>query len=272
MADRPVLPNPNANPFLEDDEALFNAAEITDEQDEFLNFLEQYWFEFGLIPTSERAKEMGVPDHYYDFFKSANFRAACRERGISLRGLEIIGRGTHAEWKRYMLSEQQLTVANVLLDLTDTRSAKKKLADLGIPTQTYQSWLRDPGFQNYIRARAENALGDNQHEAHLALIDRVRSGDMGAIKYYNELTGRYVPASQGGNAMDAMMIVMRVLEIIQQRVQNPELQSVIATDLMKLAEPGALPSGPTNQVVQKQVHVITSAPEPVKNEVVVDDL
>lgn len=242
---------------LFDDDYVFNAAEVTQEQDEFLNFLEQYWFEFGLVPSRERAKEMGVPDNYYDYFKSANFRAACRERGISLRGLEIVGNGTAAEWKRYMLTEEQLTAANILLDLTDTRSAKKKLADLGIPTQKYQTWLRDPGFQNYIRARAENALGDNQHEAHLALIDRVRSGDMGAIKYYNEITGRYVPASQGGNALDAMMIVMRVLEIIQMRISDTKLQEVIATDLLKLAEPSAvaitsLPAAPT-PVVQ-QVH------------------
>lgn len=217
---------------------------ITDDQFEFLNFLEQYWFEYGLIPTADRAVELGIPKPLYESsFKSKLFREQCRDRGISLKGLEVLGNGTKAEWQNYMLSEEQLTVANVLMDTTDSRSAKKKLQDLGISTARYQSFLRDPGFQNYIRARAENALGDNQHEAHLALIDRVRSGDMSAIKYFNELTGRFVPARDTANGMDVTLILIRVLEIIQRYVQDSALQEVIAQEFLQLAEPAKVVAG-----------------------------
>ena len=222
---------------------------ITDEQYEFLNFLEQYWFEYGLIPTGNRAEELGIPkDLYTGSFRSQDFRDSCRDRGISLKGLEVIGDGTKAEWKNYMLTEEQLTVANTMLDRTDSRSAKKKLQDLGISTAVYQSYLRDPGFQNYIRTRAENALGDNQHEAHLALIDRVQSGDMSAIKYFNELTGRYVPSS-GDKDVNVTLILMRVLEIIQRHVKDLPTQEIIATEFLQLSEP-----------VQSQVVSITSLP------------
>jgi hypothetical protein len=214
---------------------------LTDQQEEFLNFLEQYWFEYGLIPSSDRAKDLGIPsDLYNNSFKSAEFRKNCLDRGISLRGLPVVGDGTKAEWQKYMLTEEQLTVANVLLDITDSRSAKKKLQDLGISTATYQAYLRDPGFQNYIRARSENALSDNQHEAHLALIDRVRSGDMSAIKYYNELTGRYVQQRDAGGALDITMVLIRTLEIIQRYVADAAIQEAIAQEFLKLSEPGSL--------------------------------
>lgn len=210
---------------------------LTDEQYEFLNFLEQYWFEYGLIPTAERAKDLGIPEALYtSAFKSALFRSSCRDRGISLRGLEVVGNGTEAEWKKYMLTEQQLTIANIMLDISDSRSHKKKLADAGISTALYQSWLRDPAYQNYIRARAENALSDNQHEAHLALVDRVRSGDMTAIKYFNEITGRYVPAS-GDKEVNVSLILMRVLEIIQRHVRDTSLQETIAQEFLQLSDP-----------------------------------
>lgn len=229
---------------------------LSDAQEEFLNFLEQYWFEYGLIPTGDRAVELGIPkDLYESSFKSAEFRKDCLERGISLKGLPAVGNGTKAEWQNYMLTEEQLTVANVLLDMTDTRSAKKKLQDLGVSTAKYQAFLKDPGFQNYIRARAENALGDNQHEAHLALIDRVRSGDMGAIKYFNELTGRYVPA-RGDEAMNVTMVLIRVLEIIQRFVSDAKVQEAIAQEFLKLSEPGAFApistevTKPTMKVIQ----------------------
>jgi hypothetical protein len=234
---------------------------LSEAQEEFLNFLEQYWFEYGLIPTAERAKELGIPAELYDSFKSAEFRKDCLDRGISLRGLHVVGQGTKAEWQNYMLTEEQLTIANVLLDLTDTRSAKKKLQDLGISTATYQAYLRDPGFQNYIRARSENALNDNQHEAHLALIDRVRSGDMSAIKYYNELTGRYVQARDSGGALDVTMVLIRVLEIIQRFVGDAKVQEAIAQEFLKLSEPGALApvGGPVNPRPQTRVIEATVA-------------
>jgi hypothetical protein len=214
---------------------------LSDQQEEFLNFLEQYWFEYGLIPTADRAVELGIPtDLYTESFKSAEFRKDCLDRGISLRGLPVVGQGTKAEWQNYMLTEEQLTIANVLMDITDSRSAKKKLQDMGISTAKYQAHLKDPGFQNYIRARSENALGDNQHEAHLALIDRVRSGDIGAIKYFNELTGRYVQARDSANGLDVTMILIRTLEIIQRFVTDAAVQEAIAQEFLKLSEPGAL--------------------------------
>jgi hypothetical protein len=229
---------------------------LTDEQYEFLNFLEQYWFEYGLIPTGERAKELGIPEALYsESFKSALFRSSCRDRGISLRGLEVLGNGTEAEWKRYMLTEQQLTIANIMLDISDSRSHKKKLQDANISTALYQSWLRDPAYQNYIRARAENTLSDNQHEAHLALVDRVRSGDMTAIKYFNEITGRYVPSS-GDKEVNVSLILMRVLEIIQRHVRDSSLQEVIAQEFLQLSEP------------VKSVRVETSTTPAITSEVV----
>lgn len=234
-------------------EAQQEQVPLTDEQYEFLNFLEQYWFEYGLIPSQARAKELGIPESLFvDSFKSATFRASCRDRGISLRGLEVVGNGTEAEWKRYMLTEQQLTIANIMLDFTDTRSQKKKLQDAGIPTALYQSWLRDPAYQNYIRARAENTLTDNQHEAHLALVDRVRSGDMGAIKYFNEITGRYVPSS-GDKEVNVTLIIMRVLEIIQRHVQDAHTQEIIAQEFLQLSEPVRNAPPIESKVVESEV-------------------
>ncbi len=72
-----------------------------------------------------------------------------------------------------------------------------------------------------------------QHEAHLALVDRVRSGDVSAIKYFNELTGRYLP--QRSNNVDVGLVLMRVVEILQKHISDPELQEVIGQDLMQLA-------------------------------------
>lgn len=208
------------------------------EEEEFLNFLEQYWYTYGAVPTKARAEELGIPVALWQSsFSNSEFRKQCLERGISLRGLELdLDLPPEPIWRQQMLTEEQLTVANVLLDLTDNRSAKKKLQDLGISTAKYESFKKDPTYQAYVQSRAESLLGENQHEAHIALVDRVRSGDMSAIKYYNEITGRYVP-SRGESNINVTLILMQMLEIIQRHVRDLGTQELIAQEFLALSEP-----------------------------------
>ncbi len=232
---------------------------LSDDEYEFLQFLEQYWFEYNLIPSADRAVELGIPTPLYtNCFKSSEFRKECLERGISLKGLASVGDGTKAEWQNYMLTEEQIMVANTLLDQVDSRSEKKKLADMGVSTAKYQGFLKDPGYQNYIRARAENALGEHQHVAHYALIDRVKAGDISAIKYFNELTGRYVQASDS-KGLDVTMVLMRVLEIIQRHVRDSALQEVIAQEFLSLSDPTA-PKIITATLVPQTANAAVPAP------------
>lgn len=199
-------------------------AMLTNKDHDLLNYMEQVWLTDGYLPTEEKCVQVGVTtkSHYKKCMESTDFRHALIARGIS------IGSNEHG-----VLTEEQLVVANAMLDLRDNRSQSKKLKELNVPTQKWEAWLRDPAFQSYLRTRAENLLGDNSHEAHLALVDRVRSGDVSAIKYYNEITGRYVPGLK--DTVDAQAIIMRILEIIQMRVKDTELQALIADDLLALA-------------------------------------
>jgi hypothetical protein len=204
-------------------------------ENDFLNFLEQFWYEHGSLPSKDYCNEiLGEYDtnSLWKCFSRADFRDALLSRGVSLRGTDFASSGLAAKGR--VLTEMQLAVANTMLDLRDNRSAKKKLQDLGISTQQYEGWLRDPAYQQYITQRAENALGDNQHEAHLALVGRVRSGDVSAIKYFNEITGRYVPNRVSN--LDISVVLMRVVESVQKHVTDPAIQEAIAQDLMALAQ------------------------------------
>lgn len=223
-------------------------------QTSLLNFIEQEFLLHGVCPSEEVcvATKIITQVQYRAAFKSPSFRAALEERGIPLYNLG------DSESGKYVLSPEQLVVANVMLDLRDNRSQKKKLADLGVPTNRYEAWLRDPAFQHYIRTRSENILGDNLHESHLALVDRVRSGDINAIKYFNEITGRYVPASNG--QVDITAVLMRVLEIIQKYVIDSDVQSLMAEELLEIANTVGVRTG---AVQPRPMRVIEAASSPV---------
>jgi hypothetical protein len=195
---------------------------LTSSDKALLAFFEQSWLLHGSLPTREVCVKAGFGGSLFDkALKNESFKDALQRRGITLGSTSL-------------LTPEQLSVANIMLDIRDNRSQRKKLQECNVTTAKWEGWLRDPAFQQYIRSRAEAMLGDNLHESHLALLDRVRSGDISAIKYFNEITGRYVPS--GNEKVDVNGVLMKVLEIIQRHVKEPEALNNIAADFLLLAD------------------------------------
>lgn len=214
------------------------SSELTEFEVQLLTFLDQQYHLTGTLLTAEKAyEEYGIPVKDFErAFNNPTFRDSLSERGVVFERLTAYE--DNAKWIGKSLTPIQLLAANALLDLTDTRTNKKKLQDLGISTTKYNAWLKDPVFKDYLAARAKQLIGDNEHEVDLALLDRVRAGDMKAISYYNEFTGRYTPASSrqsssAGN-IDIQAILVRVIEIINEEVNNPEEILAISTRLRSL--------------------------------------
>lgn len=201
---------------------------------EIVNFVEQTYLLNRHVPSAEVvAEKLGFSKALVKgFMANDSFRKACEARGIRISGLA-------GSTPNGVLTEQQLAVANTLLDFADNRSQKKKLADLGVSSQTYQGWLRDPGYQAYVTQRAENLLPDITSEAHLALVDNVRRGDIQSIKLYYEMTGRWSSKTVG--ELNVEFLLMKILEVIQKHVTDPATLEAIGGELSMLAPvaPGA---------------------------------
>jgi hypothetical protein len=225
------------------------AKPLNPKEYELLAYLEQEYLLHGAVPTKDSTLLAGVAtSQLYDkSLKSASFRHAMLNRGITLRGLDGNAGGG-------ILTEEQLVAANTMLDLTDNRSRKKKLMDLSVSSAKWEGWLRDPVFQSYIRTRAENILGDNIHESHLALVDRVKTGDINAIKYFNEITGRYVP--NASDKADVNAVLMMVLEVIQRHVRDPASLSAIGDELVAIGkQSNPSPSRPVGMARRNLVEI-----------------
>lgn len=256
----------NATVAPTNEHTLANAAKTKGLKPEEQEFVTLIHYEFGLtgkIEVSRIAGEYGYSkEEFSNLFKREAVQRALTERGIPRRLLQINEEGSPVgnQAKQAKLTPVQLIVANTMLDLADTRSTKKKLQDLGCTTATYQMWLRDEHFSSYLRERAESLVGDIQHEAMLALVDRVSSGDLKAIQYYHELTGRYVQQSssnQSSSSHDLQSMIVRIIEIIIDEVDDPQTALRISDRLKGLVTgaqvAGILPSIETPEVVTREV-------------------
>jgi hypothetical protein len=198
---------------------------------QIITFLDQQYQLTGQLLTADRAlRDFGIPvGEFTKTMENPLTRKALEERGV------IFERFMDDSWVSKSLTPIQLLVANCMLDLTDTRSQKKKLQDLNTSTITYNAWLKDPVFKNYIHQRAEQMIGDNKHEVDTALLDRIRAGDLKAISYYNEMTGRFVSASKTQSAnIDIQSIIVKIIEIVDECVTSQQDKLAVSVKLKQL--------------------------------------
>lgn len=190
---------------------------------EVLNFVEQEYMLSRFVPSTEVISErLGISaGTIKKLWDRADFKAGLTARGIDLTRSNGI------------LSAEQLACANTLLDFADTRSDKKKLQDLGIASQTYQGWLKDPGFSHYMMQRTEALFGDLMPDAHRALADNVRRGDLGSIKLFYEMTGRWSSKTVG--ELNVEFLMMKILETLQRHISDPATLTAISDELLNLA-------------------------------------
>lgn len=208
------------------------SQKLTPKELQFCSYVDQIFRITGELPTFERCKNS------LGFVNRSEYDRMWNSRSVRtyLQGIGVdVERATN---NSDVLTPIQLLVINTLLDFNDPRPDHKKLKDLQVPTKTFSAWKRDPAFKAYLRKRVELIVGDDTDEIDRSLFERARDGDIQAIKYFNEVTGRYRPAVDGaGNRLaDVQFLILKVQEILLRNLQNqPELLRTIAAELEALA-------------------------------------
>lgn len=196
----------------------------------FLTFCEQFFALSTRLPTVDEAASRG---HDKKLVKKCIvmplFNKMLSQRGI--RPYDFVA----VSGDKSQLDPEELLVANTMLSLKDNRSQKNKLRDLGISAAKYEMMQRNPHFQAYLLAKSEGMLGDAIPDAHMSLVHNVQGGDLGAIKFLYEITGRYVP-ERGAKSIDIQSILIRVLESVQRHVSDLDEQAAIGHDLVAIAK------------------------------------
>jgi len=201
-----------------------------DAEEKLITAIEQHWNEYGNVPTGDKLVYMKAVDNLeqYDNLMKTEFV----QRALDVLGIKI-------DSDLEILTPQQLAAVPVMFDFHDGRSDIKKLRDLGISSQTWQNWLKDPTFQQYLRAKSGNLFHDNLHEADKALLAKVRSGNVEAIRMFNAITGRHqeIEVPKIGQ-IEAHVFMMKLFEVLQQfLIDQPEKLKAIGQAIVDIQSP-----------------------------------
>lgn len=200
-------------------------------REELLNFYTYWWNdgpERGTLP-----KLFTVARHFsanpvalQNIVEDDSFR-----RTLALRGLPLD--------KKQLLDPIQFKCIAILTDPTIRGGLAARLKVAGVSYQQYRAWMQVPQFKDAVTSAAEQVLENNYSSVNLGLVNAAERGDVAAIKFYYEVTGKYNPADR--QVMDVMSVLSKVVEIISLRVSDPETLNLIASDLSMLGTTAGVP-------------------------------
>jgi transposase len=198
---------------------------LTERQAEVITYMEQEYFLSGMLPTVDKIAEIfgNSKSTIKKWLESPEFDFILRSKGVI--------RSTPTG----VLTAPQMMMVNMLLNIADKRSDREKCELAGITLQQLSAWRKDPTFIAYLQKRAEAMFKDSDDIAYMNVIKNMQGGDLSASKFYFEMTGKYQPSVRHDVNID--MVAVRLIEILQVHVKDPDVLEAIASDFEALLAP-----------------------------------
>lgn len=127
------------------------------------------------------------------------------------------------------LTGQQMYTLQILTDPSNRGDLRSKLRKASVTYQQYRAWLAQPQFSAYLNSVTEMMLIDHIPDFNTALTKKALEGDLNAIKFAYELTGRHDPNKQ--QVTDLKAIMQALIEIITRNVKDPATLAAISNEL-----------------------------------------
>lgn len=180
-----------------------------------LSEIEQYWLKHGKWPKRISTEGFNLEE---------SLQKESFIRGLFNRGI------TPPQNLNGNLDDAQLAAIMIVADYNDRRSLTAKLKSIGVSSQTWQGWMQDKNFKEFLHNLTSKNFDAALHVAQEGLLASVERGDVAAIKYWHELTGRAVSPE----VQNARVLVSRIVQVIQTHVKDEATLMAIAKDFERV--------------------------------------
>ncbi len=154
-------------------------------------------------------------------WQTSKFQRSLQDRGI-------------ATTKNPNLTLRQETFLQTYLNPMNLKPPQIIAKQLKISIPELDGWMRQKHFAEAMSAKSEENLRKFLPLADQALGQLVQSGDMKAITYVNQMTGRFDPNAR--QSIDIVALLLAVQDIVLKHVRDPITKRNIARELMAMAQ------------------------------------
>lgn len=152
---------------------------------------------------------------------STKFQKSLEDRGIKTT-------------KNPNLSLRQETFLQAYLNPLNLKPPQIIAKQLKISLTELDGWMREKYFADAMSAKSEENLKKYIPIADQALGQLIQQGDMKAITFVNQLTGRFDPNAR--QSLDVPALMMQIQDIVLRNVRDPIAKRNIARELIALAQ------------------------------------
>lgn len=213
-----------------------------------LPWVETFWHSHKRYPRDEELiHKFGFTQTQLLQLHASKFYSNC----LTLRGIQ---RDPESD-----LSPEQVAAITLVTNFSDTRPTNVKMASIGVTEEQLNGWYANPIFQRELASRADSILDNIFPEAQAQLARQIKKGSFPALKFYYEITGR----AQSPETTNVKLAMMRLIEIVQKHVKDPETLAAIANEMrttavIETAQPSVAPSIESAHLSVKELYNATN--------------
>jgi hypothetical protein len=132
------------------------------------------------------------------------------------------------------LTLRQETFLQAYLNPMNLKPPQVLAKQMKINIAELDGWMREKSFAEAMSAKSEENLRKYLPIADQALGQLVQQGDMKAITFLNQLTGRFDP--NRSQSVDVVSLLLAVQDIVLKHVRDPITKRNIGRELMAMAQ------------------------------------
>lgn len=174
-------------------------------------------------------------------WQTSKFQRSLQDRGIATT------KNPNLTLRQEMFLQAYLNPMNMKPPQTIAKQQKISIPEL-------DGWMRQKHFAEAMSAKSEENLRKFLPLADQALGQLVQQGDMKAITFVNQMTGRFDP--NRSQAIDTVALLLAVQDIVLKHVRDPITKRNIGRELMAMAQ---------------GQHSATVIPEPMPDDIMAEE-
>lgn len=206
-----------------------------------LPWVENFWHQHKRYPTdTELSNQFGFDADDLVRLRGSKFYNEC----LKSRGMSQV---------ETFFTEKQIAALALITNFSDRRPVDAKLAGIGVTPEMYQGWMSNPAFKRELQSRADDILDNVYPEAQAALAKKVSQGDVSALKFYYEITGR----ASSPEAINLKMAMAKMMEAVMKHVKDPAVLQAIASEMQGLNAESVTPVAVVQSQSVKELYLET---------------
>lgn len=178
----------------------------------------EYWKDMEYPPVEAAMKFSGLDKQQLELAREAI------NKQVEARGLPPVGSFSVPKVQQRVVDPMFAAYCVHILNTLDKRPIAAKLKELGVSTTKWNALLNNKMNKAYYESRLNAMFKDTEMSAKMGLIRNVESGDLAAIKYFNEVSGVYRPNQE--ILLNLGVIIGKIMEILASQVDSQVLLQI----------------------------------------------